>query len=103
MTTSTHQRFQIRACRKFALEQNQRLFRQAQALDSQAYGLLDQEHLEIDTFERYRLLRNKAQAKYQEAVEHLRLINREFVDPQSPQDHSTFADTAQPLLRLSGR
>lgn len=46
---STHQRFQIRACHKLALEQNQRLFNQARALNAQAYELLENGRLDIDT------------------------------------------------------
>lgn len=90
---SIHQRLQARACRKLALEQNQRLLKQAHTLNSQAYALLDKVRPDLDTFEQYHLLRNKAEEKFQEANEHLQLVNREFGEPQA----SGFA----PLLRTS--
>ncbi|AKA24369.1 hypothetical protein [Pseudomonas chlororaphis] len=86
---SPHQRFQLRACRAFALEQNQRLFRHARALSAQAFALLDDARLDSETFEQYRHLRDKAEARFQEAIEHLRLINRDFADhePRPPRHY----------------
>ncbi|SDY39767.1 hypothetical protein [Pseudomonas sp. NFIX28] len=96
---TTHQRFQLRACRKFALEQNQRLFNQARALNARAYELLESPQLDSETFEQYRGLRRKAEAKYREAIEHLCLVNRDFAEPRSeasPQE-------PRPVLHRTGR
>ncbi|AZC18386.1 hypothetical protein [Pseudomonas sp. CMR5c] len=79
---STHQSLQLRACRKFALEQNQRLFKQAHDLNRKAYALLEQAQPDLDTFERYHLLRNKAEERLHEANEHLLLINHEFAEDE---------------------
>ncbi|ROL89287.1 hypothetical protein [Pseudomonas chlororaphis] len=98
---STHQRFQIRACHKLALEQNQRLFNQARALNAQAYELLENGRLDIDTFERYRRLRNKAEAKQREAIEHLRLVNQEFAELESRPKSTPDSDPA--ILQQTGR
>lgn len=108
---STDQRFQLRACRKFALEQNQRLFKQAHDLNQQAYQLLEQAQPDLETFERYHLLRNKAEEKFHEASEHLRLINQEFADNQSqapaplPFTHAQSRQRQQPrpILQHTGR
>lgn len=96
---TTHQRFQLRACRKFALEQNQRLFNQARALNARAYELLESPQLDSETFEQYRGLRRKAEAKYREAIEHLCLVNRDFAElhsEASPQE-------PRPVLHRTGR
>ncbi|CAI8756665.1 hypothetical protein [Pseudomonas chlororaphis] len=98
---STHQRFQIRACRKFALEQNQRLFNQARALNAQAYELLEDAHLDIETFEQYRRLRNKAEARLREAIEHLRLVNQEFAELETRPKSKP--DSAPAILQHTGR
>lgn len=77
---SSLQQIQVRACRKFALEQNERIVRQAHALNAQAHDLISQAHPNIDTFEQYHLLRQRAEEKFQEAAEHLRLVNEDFAD-----------------------
>ncbi|KTC43903.1 MAG: hypothetical protein ACN6QY_02980 [Pseudomonas sp.] len=100
---TTQQRLQLRACRAFALEQNQRLFKQAHDLNQQAYELLEQGQPDLDTFERYHLLRNKAEEKFQEASEHLTLVNQEFAEPE-PQAPALLPFTpAQPRQRAQPR
>ncbi|MNJ05964.1 hypothetical protein D3C77_00430 [compost metagenome] len=79
--SDAHHRFQLKACRTFALKQNQRLFHQAWHLDHQAFALLDHPQLDAETFTQYQRLRHKASDKYLEAIEHLHLINRDFADP----------------------
>lgn len=79
---STSQKIQILACRKFALEQNERIVRQAHALNTQAHELLSHAHPNIDTFEQYHLLRHKAEEKFQEAAEHLSLVNENFAEEE---------------------
>ncbi|MBC2659161.1 hypothetical protein H7A76_27290 [Pseudomonas sp. MSSRFD41] len=100
---NTHQRFELRACRTFALEQNQRLFKQAHDLNQQAYELLEEAQPDLDTFERYHLLRNKAEEKFHEASEHLRLINQEFADNEPPVPAPLPFTTAQPRQRQQPR
>lgn len=87
--SDAHQRFQLKACRTFALEQNQRLFHQAWQLDHQAFALLDLPQLDAETFTQYQRLRQTARHKYREAIEHLVLINREWVDPLALQPERT--------------
>lgn len=69
---------QIKACRTLALERNRQLFEEAQALNRAAHELLEGEHLDIEQFERYRLLRRKADWKFQDAIEHLCVLNEDF-------------------------
>ncbi len=79
--SDAHRRFQLKACRRFALKQNQHLFHQAWHLDRQAFALLDHPQLDAESFSLYQRLRRKARDRYQEAIEHLLLVNRVFADP----------------------
>lgn len=66
------------ACRAFALERNRQLFEEAQALSRNAFELLEGSELDAEQFDRYQAMRHKADLKYEEAIEHLRLLNEDF-------------------------
>lgn len=66
------------ACRDFALECNRNLFEEAQLLNQAAFELLDEAELDAEVFARYQALRRKADVKFEEAIDHLRLIEEEF-------------------------
>ncbi|MGF6113309.1 MULTISPECIES: hypothetical protein [Pseudomonas] len=66
------------ACRDFALECNRQLFEDAQQLSQEAFELLEKSELDAELFTRYQALRHKADLKFQEAIDHLRLIEEEF-------------------------
>jgi hypothetical protein len=69
---------QIKACRAFALECNRQMFEDAQALSRCAFEMPEGGDMDMEQFERYRALRRKADLKFQEAIEHLRVLNEEF-------------------------
>ena len=66
------------ACRDLALEQNQRLFEKANALNQTARDLLDHPDLDGEMFFKYLHLRDKANVRFREALDHLLLINETF-------------------------
>ncbi|MEB0225777.1 hypothetical protein [Pseudomonas sp. 10S4] len=66
------------ACRDFALECNRQLFEEAQLLNQAAFELLDKAELDAEVFAHYQALRCKADLKFEEAIDHLRLIEEEF-------------------------
>ncbi|ODB35527.1 hypothetical protein A9L43_25355 [Pseudomonas mosselii] len=57
-----------------ALEQNRRLFASAYQLEHAAIVLLEGDGLDANRFDHYQKLRRKAAVRYQEAIEHLALI-----------------------------
>lgn len=69
---------EIKACRAFALERNRQLFEEAQALSRSAFALLEDSGMDVELFDRYQALRRKADLKFEEAIEHLRLLNEDF-------------------------
>lgn len=69
------------ACRQLALEQNQKLFNQANALTRSAFDLLERPDLDSELFDQYLRLRGKAQALLREAIEHLGVVNEHFPAP----------------------
>src|ERR1700712_3069589 len=69
---------QIKACRAFALERNRLMFEEAQDLNRAAHDLLDGSHLDVELFVRYQAMRRKADLKFEEAIEHLQLLNEDF-------------------------
>jgi hypothetical protein len=69
---------QIKACRALALERNRQLFEEAQALNRAAHELLESDQLDIQQFDHYRALRKKADLKFEEAIEHLCVLNEDF-------------------------
>ena len=71
-------RDEISACRAFALDRNRHLFEEAQALSNSAFELLEGGNLDAKRFDRYQAMRRKADLKYEEAIEHLRLLNEDF-------------------------
>ncbi|MFQ6573865.1 hypothetical protein [Pseudomonas sp. UM16] len=99
--SDTHHCFAPKACRKFALEQNQRLFRQAWQLDHQAFTLLDHPQFDAEYFAQYQHLRRKAQCRYQEAIEHLTLIHHEFADTLQSSPESTARPCSQAQLSVA--
>ncbi|MGE8186642.1 hypothetical protein [Pseudomonas sp. NPDC086278] len=69
---------QIKACRAFALERNRQMFEEAQALSRCAFEMLDGGDLDLERFDQYQAMRRKADLKFQEAIEHLQLLNEDF-------------------------
>jgi uncharacterized membrane protein len=69
---------QIKACRALALERNRQLFEEAQALNRAAHELLESDQLDTQQFDHYRALRKKADLKFEEAIEHLCVLNEDF-------------------------
>jgi uncharacterized membrane protein len=69
---------QLLACRCLAMEQNKKLFEEANALSRAAFDLLDQPDLDSEKFHRYLQLRGKAEALFREALDHLTLLNEHF-------------------------
>ncbi|WP_419736468.1 hypothetical protein [Pseudomonas sp. COR18] len=68
----------LEACKRFALEQNRRLFDRAYALQHAAYELLERPDLDAETFSHYQTLKAKAQSQAREAIEHLQLVDRDI-------------------------
>lgn|GEM_PF-1033001 len=79
---------QIKACRTFALERNRQMFEEAQLLSRCAFEMLEGGDLDVELFERYRALRKKADQKFEEAIEHLRLLNEDFPPIPMSANHS---------------
>ncbi|WP_460124917.1 hypothetical protein [Pseudomonas sp. S2_C03] len=71
-------RDEIKACRAFALERNQQMFEEAQALSREAFAMLEGSDLDGELFDQYLTLRRKADLKFAEAIEHLRVLNENF-------------------------
>ncbi|AZE66565.1 hypothetical protein [Pseudomonas synxantha] len=74
---------QMMACRQLAMEQNQKLFNQANALSRSAYQLLERPDLDSELFDQYLHLRGKAEALFREAIDHLGVLNEHFPAPSS--------------------
>lgn len=71
-------REEIKACRALALERNNQMFEDAQALSRGAFDLLEGGDLDGELFDRYQAMRRKADLKFEEAIEHLRVLNEAF-------------------------
>jgi uncharacterized membrane protein len=69
---------QSQACRRLAMEQNKKLFEEANVLSRSASDLLEHAHLDSERFLRYLELRKKADAQYRDALEHLKLLTEQF-------------------------
>ncbi|NUU37824.1 hypothetical protein [Pseudomonas sp. C2B4] len=80
--TTTH----LMACRSLAIEQNEKLFEEANALNRFAINLLDRPDLDGEMFLQYLQLRGKADALFREALDHLNLINQQFPIPSDEPD-----------------
>lgn len=72
---------QLTACCCLAMEQNQKLFTQANTLNRDAFDLLDHPDFDSERFDEYLQLRRKAESFFREAIEHLSVLNREFPPP----------------------
>ncbi|WP_231987116.1 hypothetical protein [Pseudomonas prosekii] len=66
------------ARRNIALECNRHLFEDAHQLSREAFELLEKAELDAELFTHYQALRQKADMKFEEAIEHLRLIEEEL-------------------------
>lgn len=69
---------EIKACRAFALERNRQMFEEAQALSRSAFALLEGSDMDAELFDRYQAMRRKADLTFQDAIEHLRVLNEDF-------------------------
>lgn len=100
-------RDEIKACRAFALERNRHMFEEAHSLTRNAFELLEGGELDGELFDHYQTLRRKADLKFQEAIEHLRVLNEDFPPiPMSgplvhewPQPQASAGDQRQVLPR----
>mgnify|MGYP001084665543 CR=1 FL=1 len=72
--TNTH----LTACRRLALERNEKLFEEANALNRSAIDLLERPDLDNEMFLQYLQIRGKAESLFREALDHLCLINEQF-------------------------
>lgn len=75
------------ACRQLAMEQNQKLFNQANALSCSAFDMLDRPDFDSEGFDEYLRLRGKAEALFREAIDHLGVLNKHF--PAAPANLTT--------------
>lgn len=73
---------QIIACRRIAMEQNRRLFEEANALNRSALDLLDRSDFDSEMFLVYLQLQEKAKKRFREALEHITLLNEHFPPPE---------------------
>ncbi len=69
---------QIKACRALALERNRQLFENAHALNRSANAALEVDNLDFEQFEHYRALRKKADFMFEDAIDHLCVLNEDF-------------------------
>jgi hypothetical protein len=69
------------ACRQLAMEQNQKLFNEANALRRSAFDLLEQPDFDSEMYDEYLLLRGKAEALFREAIDHLGVLKKHFPAP----------------------
>lgn len=70
--------WQLQACRSVALEQNQKLFDEANALVCKTFDILDDPDLDSQMFLQYLQNRRKAEAMFRDALSHLALLNEQF-------------------------
>lgn len=68
----------LMARRRLALEQNQKMFDEANALSRSAFDLLDHGDFNHEMFDQYLQIRHKAEALFREAIEHLGSLNEHF-------------------------
>lgn len=90
-------REEIKACRAFALERNRQMFEEAEALSRAAFQLLEESDLDGELFDRYQAMRRKADLKFEDAIEHLRVLNEDF--PPIPMA-STKSETANCMSQI---
>ncbi|WP_143492133.1 hypothetical protein [Pseudomonas sp. B28(2017)] len=68
----------LTACRCLAIEQNTKLFEEANALNRSAVDLLDRPDFDSEMFLQYLHLRGKAELQFREALDHLSFVNEQF-------------------------
>jgi hypothetical protein len=73
---------QIIACRRVAMEQNRKLFEEANAINRSALDLLDRSDFDSEMFLVYLQLQEKAKYLFREALEHITLLEEQFPSPQ---------------------
>ncbi|MEB2518759.1 hypothetical protein SOP85_25525 [Pseudomonas sp. YuFO20] len=73
---------QIIACRRVAMEQNRKLFEEANAINRSALDLLDRSDFDSEMFLVYLQLQEKAKHLFREALEHITLLEEQFPSPQ---------------------
>jgi hypothetical protein len=66
------------ACHRLAIERNEKLFEEANALNRSAIDLLERPDLDNEMFLQYLQIRGKAETLFREALDHLNLINEQF-------------------------
>lgn len=69
---------QIKACRALALERNRQLFENAHALNRAANEMLETDNLDFEQFEHYRAMRKRADLMFEDAIDHLCVLNEDF-------------------------
>ncbi|MBN6775996.1 hypothetical protein JRG42_22135 [Pseudomonas granadensis] len=79
---------QIKACRALALERNRQLFDNAHTLNRAANAMLEVENLDMEQFEHYRALRKKADLLFEDAIDHLCVLNEDFPPIPQASQHS---------------
>jgi len=83
---SQHTNTHLMACRRLAIEQNEKLFEEANVLNRLAIKLLERPDLDGEMFLQYLQLRGKADVRFREALDHLSLINQQFPIPEDEPD-----------------
>jgi cellulose biosynthesis protein BcsQ len=78
---------QIIACRRVAMEQNQRLFEEANAINRSALDLLERSDFDSEMFLVYLQLKTRAKNRFREALEHATLLNEHFPSPKLQDTH----------------
>jgi hypothetical protein len=78
---------QIIACRRLALEQNQKLFEEANAINRSALDLLECSDFDSEMFLVYLQLKQRAKNRFSEALEHAVLLNQHFPPPKLQNTH----------------
>ena len=73
---------QLIACRRVAMEQNQKLFEEANAINRSALDLLERNDFDSEMFLVYLQLKTRAKNRFREALEHAVLLNEHFPSPE---------------------
>ncbi|KKX57805.1 hypothetical protein [Pseudomonas putida] len=84
---SNHSADQINACRRLAMERNQKLFEEANAINRSALDLLEHSEFDSEMFLVYLQLKKRAKKRFREALEHAVLLNEHFPSPQLQNNH----------------
>ncbi|MBZ9780953.1 hypothetical protein K9857_05245 [Pseudomonas sp. REP124] len=88
---------QLLACRRFAMEQNKKLFEEANALNRCASEMLEQPDFDSEKFLEYLQQRGKADAMFRQALDHISLLNEQFPPlPVSSRERAVDGEPASP-------